>query len=259
MPKRNTLPDYYGLPDDETKLVAQKSNPLLALSQTSLTLPELKILDVYLSRIDSHDESKRLVRLEKGELESILGVTRINGNDLDKRLDNLFATITFKDERKPNGVAKIELFEKAYAYTNEEGLWIVDLLCTQSAREYIFGIDKLGYLRYRLRSVINLSSRYSYILFLYLLDKSTFKTTWSESLDVLKQILNCKAERYMAFKFFNAEVLKLAQKEISEKTELRFEYVPKRKGRKVAAIEFRVDRRSLPDDIKNKTGSDDDE
>lgn len=254
MPKRKNLPDYYGLPDDECKLVIQKSNPLLTLSQTSLTLPELKILDVYLARIDSHDESKRFVRFEKGELESILGVTRINGADLDKRLDSLFATVKFKDERKPNGVAKVELFEKAYAYTNEDGLWIVDLTCTQSAREYIFNIDNLGYLRYRLRSIINLTSRYSYVLFLYLLDKSTFKSTWVESLPYLKVILSCNAERYNEFKYFNAEVLKLAQSEIFEKTELRFEYVPKRKGRKVASIEFRVDRRTLPDDIKNANG-----
>ena len=30
-----------------------------------MTFPELKILDIYLSRIDGHDEEKRSVQLEK--------------------------------------------------------------------------------------------------------------------------------------------------------------------------------------------------
>ncbi len=249
MPTRKRLPDYAGIPDDETKLIVQKSNPLQSLSQTSLTLPELKILDAYLARIDSHNAEKRLVRFDKGELESILGVTKINKSDLDTRLDSLFASVSVQDDRKPNGFTKIALFEKAEAYQDDDGLWVIDLFCTPSAREYIFNIDNLGYLRYRLRNVINITSRYSYVLFLYLLDKAAFKSTWSISLSELKLILKCNAERYNSFKFFNAEVLKEAQTEIHEKTDLRFEYTPKRRGRKVAEIEFRVDRQALPKEL----------
>lgn len=249
MPKRNSLPDYFGLPDDDTKLIVQKSSPLQSLSQTGLTLPELKILDAYLARIDSHNADKRLVRFDKGELESILGVTKINKSDLDTRLDSLFATVSVQDERKPNGFSKIALFEKAEAYQDDDGLWVIDLLCTPSAREYIFNIDNLGYLRYRLRNVINFTSRYSYVLFLYLLDKSTFKSTWSVSLSELKAILNCSSESYEQFRVFNDKVIRMSKKEIEEKTDLRFEYTPKRRGRKVAEIEFRVDRQALPKEL----------
>ena len=93
MPRRKKLPDkpdYVGIPKDEDKLVVQKSNPLQSLSETNMSLAEFKILDAYLSRIDSHDEEKRYVRFEKGELEKILGVTKINQPDLEKRLKNLF-------------------------------------------------------------------------------------------------------------------------------------------------------------------------
>lgn len=79
MPKRNRLPivpDYIGLPKDYAQLLVQKSHPLQTLSETDMTLSEFKILDAYLSRIDSHNADKRYVRFERGELENILGVVR---------------------------------------------------------------------------------------------------------------------------------------------------------------------------------------
>ena len=88
MPKRKKLPkipDYTGVPTDENKLMVQKSNPLQSLSETGMSLAEFKILDAYLSRINSHDEEKRYVRFEKGELERLLGVSRILKNDLKRR------------------------------------------------------------------------------------------------------------------------------------------------------------------------------
>ena len=39
---------------NEDKLTVQKSLPLFALWRSELTLAEFKILDTYLSRIDSH-------------------------------------------------------------------------------------------------------------------------------------------------------------------------------------------------------------
>ena len=57
--KLSNEPDYVGIPKDDDKLVVQKSNPLQSLSETAMSLTEFKILDAYLSRIDSHDEEKR--------------------------------------------------------------------------------------------------------------------------------------------------------------------------------------------------------
>lgn len=59
---------------NEDKLTVQKSLPLFALWRSELTLAEFKILDTYLSRIDSHKPEKRAVMFEKGELEKILNL-----------------------------------------------------------------------------------------------------------------------------------------------------------------------------------------
>lgn len=240
MPKRKKLPvvpDYIGLGDVE-KLTAQKSTPLQSLTQTDLTLPELKILDVYLSRIDSHDPEKRTVQIEKGELERVLGVTRILKDDLDKRLRHLFQAVEVKDKTKRKGFKIISLFEEADAEPDENDLWTITLTCTLPAREYIFNIENLGYLRYRLKNIIELKSRYSYILFMYLENNRGFRNSWEIKLDDLKELLKCNAETYKTFFRFNGLVLSKCHKEINEKTDCKFDYEPIKRGRAIVAIRF---------------------
>ena len=246
MPKRKNLPkipDYTGIPTDENKLMVQKSNPLQSLSETGMSLVEFKILDAYLSRINSHDEEKRYVRFEKGELEKILGVSRILKYDLEARLDGLFRVVTIRDGHKKEGFTKIALFEKAEAFQSDDGLWQIDIACSPSALEYVFNLDNIGYLRYRLKNIIELTSRYSYVLYLYLENRRKGKQSksWTVPLDELKEILRCTADTYNQYKRFNDLILKKCYKELHEKTDLQFTYEPvKVKGRKVIAIHFTV-------------------
>lgn len=225
----------------ETKLTVQKSNPLLSLSQSDLTLAEFKILDTYLSRINSHEPDKRAVIFEKGELEKLLGVSRITNQELDKRLANLqSSTVNVVDPTVKKGFRRITLFEMSHAIQDDDDLWTVELMCTPSAMQYIFNVEGFGYLCYKLRSVTSITSRYAYILFLYL-EKNRYRKSWQVDLAELKQILNCSAERYEQFKFFNSEVLKRIQKEVHQKTECRFAYEPIKKGRKIVAIKFTLE------------------
>lgn len=227
MPRRKKLPTTPTFVDggnNPNELLVQKSNPLQSLSETAMTLPELKILDAYLARINSHNDEARYVRFEKGELEKLLGVTRILKEDLSKRLDNLFVAITIRDENKRKGFTKIGLFAKAEAEQDENGLWQVDLACTSEAMDYFFNVEKLGYFKYRLHNVVNLTSRYSYVMYLYL-EKNRYRKTWELSLDELKQLLNCVSETYKAYYRFNDLVLKKCQKELAEKTDISFSYL----------------------------------
>ena len=243
MPKRKKLPvvpDYVGLGDIE-KLTVQKSTPLQSLTQTDLTLPELKLLDVYLSRIDSHDPEKRTVHIEKGELERVLGVTRILKDDLDTRLRHLFQIVEVKDETKRKGFKLVSLFEEADAEPDENGLWTITLTCTPSAREYVFNIENLGYLRYRLRNIVELKSRYSYILFMYLENNRDFRKSWEVSLNELKERLGCTSTTtYNKFKYFNDLILKKCHQEINEKTDCKFDYEPVKRGSVIVAIRFTI-------------------
>lgn len=227
---------------NEDKLIVQKSLPLFSLWRSELTLAEFKILDTYLSRINSHDTDKRVVMFEKGELENILGVKKINQKDLEDRLKHLMGNvIEIADEDIKKGFRLITLFEEAIAEQDKNGLWQIKLECTQKAMKYFFNVENLGYLRYKLRCITSLTSRYTYIMFIYL-EANRYRKSWDIPVDELKQILDCdKEETYKAFKRFNDLLLKKVQKEMNEKTECRYKYEPIRKGRNVVAIHFEIE------------------
>ncbi len=227
---------------NEDKLIVQKSLPLFSLWRSPLTLAEFKILDTYLSRIDSHKPDRRTVVFEKGELEKILGVKRIRTEELDERLVHLGTPIKIDDiTAKNKKFARISLFEKSVAEQDDAGIWKVELTASASAMKYFFNIENLHYLRYKLRCITSLTSRYTYIMFTYL-ERNRFRKRWDVSLDELKQILDCdKVETYKEFKEFNKQVLKRIQKEMHEKTECKYTYDPIKKGRTVVGIRFEVE------------------
>lgn len=242
MPKRKKVPNlsvYTGLNADPSNATIQKSNPLMSLSETNLSLSELKILDAYLARINSHVSNKRTVIFAKGELEELLGVTRILKPDLKNRLKNLFQVVEIKDPENSDGISMISLFEEASAEQDENGLWEIHLTCSPAAKKYIFHIENIGYLKYRLKNVIHLTSRYSYVMFLYL-EQNRYRKSWEISLEELKTMLRCTGSSYEQFKIFNDRVLKLVSKELNNKTQCQFTYKPLRKGRKVSSILFEV-------------------
>lgn len=233
----------------ETNLTVQKSIPLLSLWRSDMSLAEFKILDTYLSRINSHHPEKRTVIYTKGELEGLLGVSKINQKDLSMRLKGLARFVSV--EKSDHKIHEVALFEEAYGEMDETGLWKVRLTCTPSAMKYIFNIEKLGYLRYKLRCITSLKSRYSYVLFMYL-EANRFRKTWEASVGELRKILNCDAEEsYKTYKRFNDLILKKCYKELLDKTECRYTYEPVKKGRTVVAIRFTLETQPdfLPDEV----------
>lgn len=250
------------MPNDELTLVngikntniVQKSKPLFSLWKSDLTLSEFKILDTYLSRINSRHPEKRSVIFEKGELERLLCVTKINKQELQKRLRHLQSTIVSIGEGK--NIDEITLFERSQAIQDENGLWQIKLTASQPAMKYIFNIEKLGYFRYRIQAIVKLKSLYSYTLLMYL-EYNKYKGIWSENLDELKKILSCNNKLYNEYKYFNQRILNHCQKEIIENTLLYFSYTPIKKGRKVVAIEFKIQRTPDKQEINTKVVSHD--
>ena len=247
-----------GLPKDPAeKLTVQKSNPLYSLWKSDMTLAEFKILDTYLSRINSRKPEQRLVHFQKGEIEQILGVKKINNADLEERLKHSMGNVVKVDDKDmKKGFRLVTLFETAEAEQDDDGIWRISLECTQKAMKYFFNVEHLGYMRYKLRSVTCIKSRYSYIIFNYLEKHRHMGLVWTENLDTLKQILNCdKEELYIEYKRFNERILKRCHKELMEKTECHFDYEPVKKNRRVVAIKFTLEplveeQEKLPEEIQ---------
>lgn len=220
------------------RFTVQKSKPLLALWNSNLTLQELKILDIYLSKIDSHKPENRVVTFSKGEMEKILGVSKINMSTLKTRLKSMLSTVVeIPDRDEKNGFRLITVFEEANAYHNDSGICEVRLECNEKAMKYIFNIESLGYIKYKLQCITRLNSRYSYVMFMYLED-NRFRGEWDVSLDEIRSILGCNAALYQQYRTLNERILVPAYNELKDMCS--YEYTPIKTNRVVTGLHVKI-------------------
>ena len=222
----------------DQKYWVQKSDPLVLMRSVPFSLGELKVLDTYISRINASDESRTTVIFTKEEYEELMGISKINAETLKKHTEGLLGKIVTLE--MPNkSFLKFVLFTAAYYHLDDYGVPIIELSCSQQAKDLFFCIGKYHYFKYALENVINLTRKASYLLYVYILP-NRFRGEWEISLDELRnKVLDCgENESYFAYKEFKRAVLDPAVKEINEKTDCRFEYEPIKRGRRVVKIKF---------------------
>lgn len=255
MPKRNHLPqrpDVIEISEKSQQYLVQKQKSLMLLQDSPFNLYELKLLDLYLSRLDNYLAQKensedkisnqRTITIGNGDLERTLGLTHINKDTLKPHLAALMTPFEVSDKNNENELEMIHLFESVHAVKGMNRQWTVTFEMSKSAEKYIFIPENIHYLKYRLMNVVNLTSRYSYFLYMYLEDERYKHNDWKVPLEELKAILGCTSQpRYQEYKYFNREVLIKAQKEIAERTNCRFTYEQIRRSRTVVGIQFHLE------------------
>ncbi len=207
--------------------IIQKSIPLVAeLRKSKLDLQGFKLIEVYLSKINSHKPNERTVTFTIAELEKIYGNT-LNASRIKETLQAVF-DLEVKDITADVEITetKIKLFELSQFKYNENGIQEIILQCSESAMKYIFNIEELRYLRYKLRNVAQLTKKYSYQLFMYLLEHK-FEENWIVSISELIETLNAPYNNYYEL---NRYILKPCINEINELTSLKCDYYNIRRG-----------------------------
>jgi len=222
--------------------LVQKSLPILMMRNDPFTIGELKVLDTYLARINSHDFKSRRVTFTKAEYEKLMGISDVRVDQLKKYTDGVQAKIVeikISDTR----FKRITLFCETDFEKNEFGEWIFTLECSPQAKRYIFNPEKVGYIKYLLKYSIHLKSKHSFLLYGYLLF-NRFRGSWSESIDVLKfkifKLDPKKPSAYDEFKIFRRAILDKAISEINELTDIEFKYTTEKRGRSVVSIKFEL-------------------
>ena len=216
----------------------EKSDPLVLMRSVPFSLGELKILDTYISRINANDDTKRTVIFTKEEYEELMGLTCADPRFLEKNTEGLLGKIvTLKMPNKD--FLKFVLFSKAYYHKDEYGKPVIELTCTEEARDLFFCIGKYHYFKYALENVIHLNRKSSYLLYLHIVS-NRYRKEWEVDLNELRDnVLDCKGlKTYQEFKEFKKAVLAPAVKEINVKTDCHFEYEAIKRCRRVAKIKF---------------------
>lgn len=254
-----------------SKLIVQKSKPLFGLWVSHLTLNGAKLLDVYLAKINSHDETTRMVTFKKSELEEILGMKRIKAEDLKPILDHLmdkFAIADILNGRKH--YILVNLFDIAHMEFDDNGVTMVKMHCSEPAKKYFFNIEEYQYVSYSLKKITPLKSMYTYNMFL-LLQFYRWKKSFKLTLKKLRERLGCVKSKeidpknqdkdvFLEFKRFNDKVLKVAQKELAERVNYKFTYEAVKTGKNVVSVIFYLNLdapeiKSTAREIKNENES----
>lgn len=245
---------------DENNVI-QKSTLLLdELKSSKLTMQELKCIEVYLSKINSHRPEQRTVTFEKNDIVSIFGdITVRHLRKCLQEIINLKVSDISEngDRRKDTNINLFDMTELEYTSDGEQ-VCKFTLSCSDSAMRYVFNLEELRYLRYKLRNIVYLKSKYSYQLFLWLVNQKCKYKNHPELLDAalgieiqeLSEYLNTPYDEY---KSINRYVLKPCMKEINELTSLNFEYYPIKRNGATFKIMFDVTDWGDLDNISEET------
>lgn len=208
-------------PMDENAMV-YKANCLSFFKEDVFTLPVLKLLDIAISRINAKNPDDNEFYVSKAEFEKATGISRLKPEAANKYAKALMQPITIKDPKGQDFI-NISLFWKSMPVKDGSGRWYFRFVPTPDAWDYFFGIDKIGYMSYRLSNTAKLNSKYSFLLFNYL-SKNTFRRSWYVEIGKLLKEIHCDTELYADFRNFRRKVLDLAISEINDKTDISVSY-----------------------------------
>lgn len=206
-------------------LIVEKRNDLNSMVKSDLTVEELKMLSIYLSKINARDVGTRYVRFSFSELKSILGHDRIQVDDLSVVTDRLLQHIIYIPLQNGKGVEKFTLFSVCRMAKDNDGLWYVEIDANDKALPLMFNFKK-EYFTYKLQNVVALKS--SSQVRMYEILKQYEKLGQRElSVSELKSYLAIDEEEYSRWDNFKTRVLDSCQRALETYTDIKFTY---RKG-----------------------------
>jgi plasmid replication initiation protein len=203
--------------------LVEKSRNMVAMQCFSMGLQELKILDVYLSKIDPRDKNTRAVVFKKTEYEQLLGLEKIDAKRLEEYVTHLMRNIInipLSDKK----FRKHVLFPNA-TFEKINGEWTIALEINPQLDEVFFNIENLGYIRYRLQYTVKLQSKYDIKLYLFFkLHEYNKPCAFNIQLSELKEKIECTQKSYNKYFLFNQKVLAPSVQRINSFTDINVEY-----------------------------------
>lgn len=226
-----------------------KSNRLVEASY-KLDLQEQRIILLMASMVKREDKDFQLYRINIKDFSELIGVkntalyTEIK--QITKKIQERVLVIKEPDGRE----LQIGWLSSA-EYFKKQGY--VELEFSPKLKPYLLEI-KTTYTKYQLKNIAGLKSSYSIRIY-ELLKQYTKIGERLFTIEEFKRILGIKPDSYKNYGDLNRRIIKKAEKELSQKTDISFTVKPKTKGNKVVKILFLIKATNNPEkkdvEIKN--------
>lgn len=227
----------------EGSLIAMSNDLILKSQWPPLNINEQRLVLYILALIDKKDEEFKTYRISIKELGNILGTTRKDlYTQFDKATNGLMTKIIRWIEApytEDETLHKVTWCSHA-AITKGKGF--VELCFDPHLRPFLLALK--GYFTiYELRAVIRLKNHYSLRLYQFLkfhqgMGRRDGHTSAIAPFEWLREYLGADSDAYTHYGHFKSKVLKPAQKDIHAKTDILFDFVQYKEGRRVACLEF---------------------
>lgn len=234
--------------------VVTQSNELV-LARYSLPVSEMRLLMTVIAKIQPNDTKLTVYHVPIAEFADFLGISKSSAYDemryISKSLLSRVVTI-----KKQNG-GELQTHWVASA-DYEPGSGVVEVRLDEMMLPYLIGLTH-NFTQCKLGMLVSFKSVYTNRLYMILKQKrdhNPYAKTYDFDLGELRKLLGVSVERiprtdkfdkaqeaielYPEYSNFKKFVLNIAQKELSAKADISFEYDEIRHGRRVTSISFRV-------------------
>jgi hypothetical protein len=222
----------------ENRNKVEKRNDLNEVRSKRMTVQQLRLFAIYLSRINARDESTRRVRFSLSDFQKIMELSQIKMKNLKAATDNLLCKIVSVPNEN-GGYISFQLFKECTVDKDEYGEWFVELDAHDKALPLFFDF-KEKYFTYEVGNVLRLASVNQMRMYEILKQRQKLKQPAIIQLQDLRELLGVDESAYPRFGNFRVFVLDKAQKELDAQTDITFTYQLIKRGRKVAAISFNI-------------------
>lgn len=236
--------ELFGENDDKGITPVYYSNQI-ARMKTRFTLEEEKVLHVIFSKLNAFDKNDLIVKLDKRDLFSILGIT---GDSKYKRYKNIFKGIIQKSYMEildTDGNISQGIVITGVKWNTKEHP--IHVYLNQLFMPYISELVS-NFTVVSLQSVTEFRSKYSLIIYRWLCSWADNSTEFSENARYittreLKELFGLSEQDYVYNGKFNRALFEQyaidsAMQEINEKTELHVEYKKIKQGNRVRSYAF---------------------
>ncbi len=226
-----------------------KSNKVIE-ARYKLTLIEQKFILMMASMIHPDDKEFKFYEIRIKEVKYFLGMSK--DKDVYRKIKDMVINLNRKTLIIPESDGELIVNWVASAkYFSRKG--IISFEFSQRLKPYLLQLKK-EFTSYKIKNIMQIKS--SYAIRIYELLKQ-YETIGKRIFQVneLRELLGISTKKYKLYGDFKRKIIKVAERELFEKTDIYFKYLEKKDGKKVVALEFKIIRKSLNNklDVSNSS------
>jgi len=227
-----------------------KSNALNEVRSNRMTISQIRLFTIYLSKINPKNLESREVTFKLDEYTKIMQFKQANTTRLIKTAEDLLGlTVKYWDKEAEQsddghkGFVVSQIFKRFRLFKNSDGEWLVTIDCHDDVVKLMFDLQKY-YFKYQLWNALQLTSPNQQRMYEIL---KQYETAGEREVSVkdLREWLGLAPNEYSLWQNFKVRVLDASQEALANYSDIKFTWeVLSRKGRggKISHIKFYIEK-----------------